>query len=109
MAYNRTLKGRYRTARYTAHKRGISFQIFFDDYCDLVEPNVCEYCEGPLPPSGGALDRVDTSLPYTLENVVPCCHSCNSIKGEHLSYEEAKAAISAVYGLRDAKKKRGPK
>ena len=28
-----------------------------------------------------SLDRVNSSLPYKITNVVPCCFLCNSMKG----------------------------
>jgi hypothetical protein len=37
----------------------------------------CDYC-GLMPARG--LDRVDSSKGYTLDNVVPCCSTCNAAK-----------------------------
>lgn len=61
----------------------------------------CTYCGRP--PSNQragiyytGIDRKNNLRDYTLDNCVPCCKQCNSIKGEHLSFEEMKAAMEAV-------------
>src|SRR5208283_5285442 len=70
--------------------------ITFDDFLRLSQLN-CGYCN--LPPSNksntcdpnrnrykeydfiySGLDRVDSSLLHTLDNVVPCCKVCNIAK-----------------------------
>lgn len=34
------------------------------------------------------VDRKSNVRGYVLDNLVPCCHPCNSIKGNHLTYDE---------------------
>jgi ATP-dependent Clp protease protease subunit len=42
------------------------------------------------------LDRIDSKGGYTKENVVPCCTSCNIIKGQNLSLTETLSAVQAI-------------
>lgn len=77
-----------------ALKRGLPFELTFDQFINLFEQN-CHYCgaeprvhEGELQYMNSALkpyrhngiDRVDTSKGYTLDNCVPCCSICNYAK-----------------------------
>lgn len=34
------------------------------------------------------VDRVDNCLPYTLDNIVPCCGPCNAVRGGVLTHSE---------------------
>jgi hypothetical protein len=60
-------------------------------YCGISEP---AYVSLEIPtPSGRpglrlGLDRVDTSAPYTADNVVVCCLVCNRLKSSTFSHEE---------------------
>jgi hypothetical protein len=80
----------YRNYRGGAKGRGLLFTITKDEFSSLTS-QPCHYCG--LPPyhtfntkglNGNytytGLDRVDNSLGYTLENVVPCCGVCNRMK-----------------------------
>ena len=42
------------------------------------------------------LDRIDSSIGHTDDNVIPCCSTCNSMKGA-MGYQEFKAHIRQVY------------
>ncbi len=72
---------RYRHMMYGARKRNLKCSISFEQYKELISGNFCSYCTSPLPEMGSGLDRVNWKLGYTLENVVPCCSSCNDKKG----------------------------
>lgn len=39
----------------------------------------CFYCDKP---TANGLDRKDSNLGHSEENVVPCCHKCNTILGD---------------------------
>jgi hypothetical protein len=78
---------RYRRAAHTAQSRGLVWALTFEVFQDLiVQP--CTYCGGALPVAGSGIDRVDSSLGYTVENVTPCCGECNRVKSDVLTYEE---------------------
>lgn len=46
----------------------------------------CHYC-GESDWTKIGCDRIDNSKPHTMDNVVPCCKSCNDKKGS-MSYDE---------------------
>jgi len=79
--YNVTDKGIY--SRYSGDcnrtnrlKRGIQMQLTFEQFSEIINKN-CSYC-GSLNCRG--VDRKDSSGNYDLENSVPCCKYCNSMK-----------------------------
>jgi len=82
-----TLYGNYQKA---AKRRGLSFGLTKEDFSFLTQMN-CHYC-GREPKQvvkkksqNGAyiytgIDRVDNTKGYTMDNVVPCCVTCNRMK-----------------------------
>lgn len=86
--YNRTPEGRYRKLKHKAKSKNLALEITLEQYRKIIEPGACHYCKGPLDQAGYNLDRKDNSLGYLIDNVVPCCGRCNSIKCEHLTYNE---------------------
>ena len=85
--YSRNTKKNYKTFKYTAEVvRNLKVNITEEDWNTLIYQS-CHYC-GYKHTNGIGLDRLDNSVrEYTLENVKPCCGSCNLMKGE-LSYSE---------------------
>ena len=73
-----------------AKRKGLDFNISLDDFKVMTKMR-CHYC-GVEPSTVirsksehseyvyNGLDRVDSSLGYTLDNVVPCCVACNRMK-----------------------------
>lgn len=81
----------FRSLRGNAKARGIGVEITLRDYLEVAQ-RPCYYCgqslTNEMPDQHGAgsfrytgVDRKDNSLPYTVENIVPCCINCNSQKG----------------------------
>ena len=101
-AHCRTTSGRFVRMRACAKSRGIVFQLTLPAYQSMIEGKVCHYCEGSLNETGGALDRKDSSLGYTVENCVPCCGDCNLIKHGILTYEEMLAVAKLLKEMRNA-------
>lgn len=74
------LKSQYLRYKERAVKKNIDFNIDLDDFVSYVkEP--CVYCGF----NGGilGLDRIESALGYTTDNVVPCCKVCNYMKFDH--------------------------
>ncbi|MBM4056426.1 MAG: hypothetical protein FJ264_17520 [Planctomycetes bacterium] len=69
-------KKKYNNIEKGALIRGIHFNIKFEEYLRFYN-KPCYYCE--IEAIG--LDRIDSLLPYEASNVVPCCTTCNMMKG----------------------------
>lgn len=92
-----TQNDRYNKGKHEAKARKIVWNISKEEYSVLnIQP--CFYCGGSLPKSGVGLDRMslDKTIGYSKENVVPCCTSCNSIRGDKLTVAETISAIHAI-------------
>jgi hypothetical protein len=85
--YGRTTKQNYKTFVYSSEiRRNLKVNISEDEWNILIHKS-CHYC-GYTHINGIGLDRLDNSIrEYTLSNVVPCCGSCNLMKGE-MPYQE---------------------
>lgn len=42
------------------------------------------------------VDRIDNSVPYSLENIIPCCGPCNAVRGGVLTHEEMRTLGSSL-------------
>lgn len=79
----------------SAERRGFNFEIDFEDFKKILLQD-CHYCGDSAEQSVNSyrssktksrkqirrngVDRVDSAKGYTLDNVVPCCGLCNTIK-----------------------------
>ena len=90
--------------RGNAQVRKIEWKLPRATVVQLIKKN-CHYCG--IPPTSVAnsanfrllyngLDRVDNAKGYTVDNVVPCCRTCNSAK-RTMSREDFLSWISRVY------------
>jgi hypothetical protein len=77
-------KGRYITPRSrermykgNAKLRGIPYTLTQDEFLSFWQ-KPCFYCRGPIKTIG--LDRVNNDLGYQMDNIVPCCTTCNTMK-----------------------------
>ena len=80
-----------------ARDRGIEFLLSRDDvdaivrlpcrYCGVVGGNLKRTKNLPEGFAHNGIDRVDSSKPYALRNVVPCCGACNMAKGARSASE----------------------
>ena len=90
--YRGPIGGFYTRYELSARKRGHAFELTYDEF-EAICLLECSYCgkqpemrqQVSIPVNG--IDRVDNSAGYTLENCVPCCSSCNRLKGA-MSVEE---------------------
>jgi len=63
-----------------AHNCNRQFELTLEQF-DLLTQKPCHYCGGFTSSRDyTGLDRIDSSLGYTLANVVPCCEICNRMK-----------------------------
>jgi hypothetical protein len=82
----------YSRYRRDASNRGYAWSLSKDCFESVTKKN-CYYCG--VPPSSvftrvalngeyvyNGIDRIDNSLGYTEENVVPCCSTCNRMKSD---------------------------
>lgn len=59
----------------------------------------CYYCGAEIR-TGVGLDRIDNHKGYLIENCLPCCGFCNSVRGAHLSVEETKRVVILLKEMR---------
>jgi len=88
-------------------RRNIYWEITREQLAELIKQN-CTYCKAPPRTNRrgvtyNGLDRIDHDRGYTLKNVLPCCGTCNSIRGRHLTVEEMKVAMKAIINYREGK------
>ena len=96
----------YLQYRAGAKNRGYEFKLTKEQILELVK-QPCHYCgiepsnvrttgwnSGSITCNG--IDRVDNSIGYTKENVVPCCWTCNN-KKKAMSKNEFLEWVSRVY------------
>jgi len=80
---SRSVHGRYQVYRQGAKNRNLDFELTRDEFAIITE-KPCHYCGEysdvyfDKPYSG--IDRVDSSIGYVVNNVVPCCTMCNRMK-----------------------------
>jgi predicted nucleic acid-binding Zn-ribbon protein len=80
--------------RINEEKRGLPFNITKEQYEDLIY-KPCYLC-GFKNRHGNGLDRIDnTKREYSIENVQPCCSTCNMMKA-HFNKEEFLVAIQKI-------------
>lgn len=75
----------YTHYQYNATKRKISFALSLTQFTELILQD-CYYCGAPPTRTFGkftcnGVDRLDSNLDYTLDNVVTACGRCNYAKG----------------------------
>lgn len=73
-----TPQGRWKQLRDGARRRNLAVTITFDDFQVLWDKR-CHYCGRERKTHG--LDRIDSTIGYIFENIVPCCEQCNWAKG----------------------------
>lgn len=95
------LYAKVRHMRGKAEDRGIKWSLLEEQALETIVGN-CEYCGTPpqrVHTTGQryhGIDRVDSSLPYEIGNVVPCCKNCNFAKND-MSLNEFRDHIARMY------------
>lgn len=82
----------YAAYQYRAAKKGLEFALTREQFKTITSAN-CAYCGTPptqeVKPNkkvhgaytSNGIDRVDNTVGYSFDNVVPCCYPCNRAKG----------------------------
>lgn len=68
---------RYRSKVASCNRNGIAFNMLPDDYSSLLSMS-CKFCSSTV---SIQIERIDTSMPYTIENTYPICAECRSMMG----------------------------
>ena len=94
------------TYQIAAKKRGIEYNLTEEQFANITKQN-CYYC-GILPNQisnqgrhngsyiHNGIDRVDNTKGYSIDNVVPCCKTCNIAKNTS-TLQEFKDWIIKIY------------
>jgi hypothetical protein len=93
---------RYSNAQSQAKYRSLPFLLSLEEYNYLIK-QPCHYCSKETGNNGVGLDRKDNNIGYTFLNVLPCCGSCNRIRGDDLTVEEMEIAMKSVTYFRQTK------
>lgn len=95
--YDLTPARKLRKAKKNAESRNLSFNLTIEQYVEHFYSKKCHYCADSLTKFNGAcMDRKDNALGYFIENLLPCCPTCNGIRSNKLSVEEMEVAMNAI-------------
>lgn len=102
--YDKSFPRRFKKLEALCKREKIPLDITYQGWLSLIKSNVCHYCPNSLPTHGYSLDRKVFDLGYTLDNVVPCCETCNIAKRDTFTYEEFKVMMKALKDYRERKR-----
>jgi hypothetical protein len=94
----REIHEKYSMYKQNAKRRGIAFGISLEVFSSLVS-KACIYC-GTNERIG--VDRIDSSLGYSVENCEPCCADCNYAKRD-MDKETFFRLIARIYAHQSRK------
>lgn len=103
--YKQSSIGRYHRLKEDSLKRKIMLNITETEFLQLID-EPCYYCDNKLGAKtiyGVGLDRIDSFKGYEKDNVLPCCHFCNTLKNYLLTKEEMKKVANLLIELREGK------
>jgi hypothetical protein len=75
--YSQTLNGKLCRYKTDAKRRGLSFDLTKDEFSSFWQVP-CTYCGSEVATIG--IDRIDSSIGYSIDNCVSCCTMCNYMK-----------------------------
>ena len=73
----KTPNGKYSNYKSIAKRRNIEFNLTLEQFSELWNKR-CHYCGTDI--NGIGVDRVDNTIGYNVNNIVPCCAWCNKMK-----------------------------
>ena len=75
--YKLSLKGKYVDYKSDAKSRKIDFNISLEEFSTFWK-KPCSYCGDNIETIG--VDRINSRLGYSIDNIISCCKSCNYMK-----------------------------
>jgi hypothetical protein len=87
----------YNNIAYKSERRGLSFELTYEEFIEFTKIKACHYCGDEVSWSeysinvagvGSNLDRKDSNLGYSALNCTVCCGECNRMKSNNFTYEE---------------------
>jgi hypothetical protein len=75
-----------------AARREIPWSLTYEQWSGIVARPCVYRIDSLISPDSvirTGIDRIDSSLGYTVENTQPCCAAHNMLKGEWLTHEQA--------------------
>lgn len=76
-AWRQTFKGKLLSYKVGAEKREIEWRLSDDEFKSFWQ-KPCSYCGSEIETIG--VDRLDSSIGYTIDNCTACCTTCNRMK-----------------------------
>lgn len=89
--YVRSIPSKFRQFIARANARQLTWELSLDEFTQLLDSQ-CTYCGS----QSTSIDRVDSSLGYTIDNCAPCCGKCNLMKYTH-SVHDFLSHINKIY------------
>ena len=87
---------RYSYLRGKCKYHNLELSLTLED-CILFWNKNCHYCKSSiLKETGAGLDRINNDKGYIKTNVLPCCGTCNLIRGYSLTVDEMEIAMDAI-------------
>lgn len=87
---------KYITLRRSAKKRNLKLEIKKEQYTAIIKDRICYYCDYDFTQETGSnLNRINSNEGYFLENVKPCCSTCNKIMNK-FTKEELKSRLIKI-------------
>jgi len=75
-----SINGRLSSYIKGAKSRDLEWSITKEEFISFWGRD-CHYCGSEIPTVG--LDRIDSSIGYVMDNILPCCTTCNRMKNSH--------------------------
>lgn len=77
------------------NKKNIKMELTEQQFYNILQ-YPCHYCGHFSKDGSNGIDRIDPQLYYSIENVVPCCKTCNFIKGSQTLFH-FKEKLTNIY------------
>ncbi len=100
------MRATIRNYKRNAKRRGLEYKLTDEQFRDITQKD-CYYCGAKpnnsmnMPKSNGTyiyngIDRVDGNKGYIIDNIVPCCKTCNQAKSDY-NLEEFRDWVRRAY------------